>query len=260
VTVDKAGGQIPSPVPKMKKSSRLQPPIYSYKQIRTEEKKIYKRLFLLFGIIVVTIVILWFWGITFIQIIGGLSNSGSGNDLASGLQLPLLKPTISALPEFTNNEKITISGFTNANTKLTLFLNGIESGKTNADINGNYTFVDVSLKDGLNFIKITTELDGEIKEEKALITLDQKPPTLQITEPKDKDVVIKTSTINVKGQTDPDAKVYVNSIQATLDKNGTFTFVLGASPGENKIVVEAKDKAGNSKKVELTITVKDQGP
>lgn len=242
----------------MKKTVRIEPPTYSYKQFGAEERKIYKRLFFLIGIVVITILILWFWGITFIQLIGGLNSDKSNNDLASGLDLPLLKPTLTMLPEFTNKERLTISGFSTTNAKVTLFLNGIQSGETTADSNGNFTFVDVSLKEGLNFIKIVASLDGETKEEKALVTLDRKPPTLKVNEPKDQDIVTNKSFINVIGQTEPEAKVFVNSIQATTNGNGNFNFVVGTSTGENKIIVEAKDKAGNSEKVELTIIVKDQ--
>ena len=241
----------------MNKRTRLNAPTYSYRQFRTEEKKLYRRLALLLGIIVITVLALWFWGTTFIQIIGALGNTGN-SEISTGLNIPLIKPVVHSLPEFTNKGKITFSGFTSSDAQVVLLINGVEVSKTTADETGNFTFVDVTLREGLNFVKFFSEYNGEkSNEETALITLDRQPPTLQITSPNDGEILSKTTTITVKGSTEPGAKVFINSIQSTLDQSGGFTYILSVKTGDNKINIKATDKAGNTKEVRLVVTIQD---
>lgn len=232
-------------------------PTYNYNHLKNEEKHIYRRLVLFIGIATVILLIVWFWGITFIQIIGALGSRGDDGAKDTAFQAPLIKPVVSSLPEFTNKEMISVTGFTSSETMVTLFVNGNEIGTTTTNDSGNFTFGETALKEGLNFIKVIAKDDfGESEEEKVLITLDKKAPKLKITEPKDGQVIKKTASVTIKGATEEGAKVLINSIQATLNGD-SFTYILGVSPGENEIEIKATDKAGNTEKVTLTITVKD---
>ncbi|OGY26859.1 MAG: hypothetical protein A2Z11_01640 [Candidatus Woykebacteria bacterium RBG_16_43_9] len=241
----------------MKHNIRTGIPQYTYRQKNTADKKIYRRLAVFGGLTVVLLLAIWFWGVTFVNILGLLGTNDSEEGNQPKFELPLRKPTFEDLPEFTNKETITITGSINAEMTLTLFVNGSQSGETTADAGGNFSFVNVSLKEGLNLIKVVaTNSKEETKEETFLITLDKTKPQLAVTAPKSGQTFPKsTNSITVKGKTEPEATVFVNLIQATTDQDGNFSYVLTISPGENKIEVKSTDEAGNTEVEKLTITV-----
>jgi len=241
----------------MERKIRTGVPSYTYRQFNKENKQIYRRLAIIIGLTAILILVIWFWGISFVQIMGGLNSKGSSEDNTS-LDIPLLKPTLSGLPEFTNKGKITISGSTTTGADVVLYLNGAENGKTVADKSGAFSFTDVSLKEGLNFIKVVaSNKAGQTQEERATITMDQTEPSLDITEPINNQVFEKnTKTVTIKGTVEEDASVYINSIQTPIYQNGSLSYVFSLTAGENKIEIKAKDQAGNTKTINLTVIVK----
>ena len=241
----------------MKRSVRVGVPQYTYRQANTQEKLIYRRLAIIGGLTLVLLLIIWLWGLTFIRIIGALGTKNLDETPQNNIDLPLLKPTFSNLPESTNQDKITISGSTTADMSVTIFVNGTQVSKTVTDASGNFSFVDVSLKEGTNIIKVVaSDKAGGTEEQRAVITLDKQPPNLQISSPLDGQIFPKdTKTITIKGTTEPDSPVFINSIQAILDRDGNFSYNLDVQAGENKIEVKATDKAGNAKAINLTVSV-----
>lgn len=200
---------------------------------------------------------IWFWGVTFINILGFLGTNESDDTTPLSFELPLRKPTIEELPEFTNKESITISGSSNAEVTLTLFVNGTKTGETTADAGGNFSFVNVALKEGLNLLKVVaTNSKEETQEQTSLITLDKTKPELSITAPKNGETFPDdTKSITVKGKSEPDATVLVNLIQAITNADGSFSYVLTVTPGENKIEIKSTDQAGNVITEKLTIVI-----
>ena len=200
---------------------------------------------------------IWFWGVTFINILGFLGTNESDDTTPLSFELPLRKPTIEELPKFTNKESITISGSSNAEVTLTLFVNGTKTGETTADVGGNFSFVNVALKEGLNLLKVVaTNSKEETQEQTSLITLDKTKPELSITAPKNGETFPDdTKSITVKGKSEPDATVLVNLIQAITNADGSFSYVLTVTPGENKIEIKSTDQAGNVITEKLTIVI-----
>lgn len=241
----------------MKRPVRAGVPAYTYKQDKTEEKTIRRRLFIVGGLTLVLILIIWFWGVTFVQIIGALGINETESDTVTTIEIPLQKPNLQDLPEFTNKEKITISGTTSPALNLTLLVNGTQVGKTLSDKNGSFSFINVQLKEDINLIKVIASKEGgETQETRALITLDKTKPQLIINSPVNGQTFPKeTSSITIKGKSEADAIVMVNSIQAILDQDGNFSYTLSISSGENKIEITAADKAGNVSTEKLTVTV-----
>ncbi|OGY26221.1 MAG: hypothetical protein A2Z24_01510 [Candidatus Woykebacteria bacterium RBG_16_44_10] len=243
----------------MKRDVRVGVPQYTYRQSNKEEKVIRRRLAIIGGVTVVILLITWFWGLTFVRVIGWLGTRSSGSETAPPpeYEIPLQKPVLHDLPEFTNQDKLTVSGTTSAEANITLTVNGTEAGKTIADASGSFSFVNVPLKVGTNLLKVTVfNKSGESLSGSAIITLDKEPPNLQVSEPTNNQNFPKdTKQITVKGTAETESTVFVSSIQAMLDQNGSFSYSLDVSPGENKIEVKSVDKAGNSKIVNLTVTV-----
>jgi len=234
-------------------------PHYTYRQDKTEEKTLYRRLAIIGGITIILLIALAFWGVTFISIIGRLGTKGEDETTRISFEIPLQKPSLTSVPEFTNKDEITISGTTTSEASLVLYVNGTQISRTIADTSGNFSFIDVSLKEGLNLIKvIASNAAGDNQEERVLITLDKIKPELKITSPTNGQSFPKdTDTITIKGVTEPDSTVLINSIQGTLDQDGNFAYTLSVTVGKNKIEVKSTDKAGNSNIEKLSITVGD---
>jgi hypothetical protein len=241
----------------MKRGLRAGLPQYTYKQKNTAEKTLYRRLLFFGGLTLVLIAAIWFWGVTFVSVLGFLGTDSPDESDGIAFELPLRKPTLEDLPEFTNKEAITVAGSINPEVNLVLYVNGIESGETTADAGGNFSFANISLKEGLNLIKIVAKnTSGETQEITALATLDNKKPKLKITSPKNGQTFPKkTDSITVNGQAEPEAVVFVNLIQAIVDADGNFKYNLTLSPGVNNIEIKAADKAGNEEATKLSVTV-----
>jgi len=241
----------------MKRNLRTRIPHYTYKQKNTTDKKIYRRLAIIGTLTMVLFLAIWFWGVTFINILGFLGTDETDDSTPLSFELPLRKPEIEELPEFTNKESLTISGSSNAEVALTLFVNGTKTGETTADSGGNFSFVNVALKEGLNLLKVVaTNSKEETQEQTSLITLDKTKPDLNIESPKNGETFPDdTKTITVKGKSEPDATILVNLIQAITNADGSFSYILTIAPGENKIEIKSTDKAGNVRTEKLTVVI-----
>ncbi|MEX0616576.1 MAG: Ig-like domain repeat protein [Candidatus Woykebacteria bacterium] len=241
----------------MKRKPRKSLPHYTYRQFgKEEEKVIFKRMTLVLVASAVLLTIIWFWGTSFVNLLGILAKPEEQNLTTPTLELPIAKPTIIDLPETTNSEKISITGRTTAEKEV--ILESLEgTTKTTSEKDGSFTFKNVTLKKGLNLIKVyVLDSDGNKLEENLVITFDNTPPVLEILQPKDgQNFPEKTETIKILGKTEPEAEVFINALQAIVDPQGQFTFSYPAGKGPLKLDLKATDKAGNSKKVSLTVDI-----
>ncbi len=75
--------------------------------------------------------------------------------------------------------------------------------------------------------------------------VDHVPPVLKIDFPPSFLITNKTSVV-IKGNTEPNATVFVNGVKVDLDATGNFQHSVELREGLNLIVVESRDLAGNS--------------
>ena len=75
---------------------------------------------------------------------------------------------------------------------------------------------------------------------------------LNVSEPNNKSV-ITSSPVTVKGQTAPNASVFINELELQADKQGFFSAPLNLEEGINYIIVVANDIDGNFAEKELTV-------
>ncbi|MBS7530821.1 S8 family serine peptidase [Hazenella sp. IB182353] len=162
----------------------------------------------------------------------------------------------------TNKEKVTVTGKAAPTTTVKLFNGGEEIATTPATDEGTFS-VEINLKKGENVLTATsvTESGGTEPSAPITITLDQKKPVLTIDSPLDglktnKEVI----TVSGKAVDENLDKVKVNGKKATLKEDGTFTYRLLLSEGENKIKVLAIDQAGNKVKKTVKVYVKSTPP
>lgn len=166
-------------------------------------------------------------------------------------------PTINSLPEATNKKTITLTGSAEAGSTLKIFLNGKNVKDTLVDNSAVYS-LEVELEEGENEIWATaTDQAGNEspKSRKVIINFDTKPPDLEIESPKDGEQFYgKDKIINVRGKTEAGSTVSVNGRIASTSVDGQFFIKLPLNEGENKLQIQAVDKAGNTTQKEITIT------
>lgn len=78
-------------------------------------------------------------------------------------------------------------------------------------------------------------------------------PSLVLFEPQ-KNLVVHQDEIVVKGETEPDARVFINDEEIYPNENGEFSQEIPLSQGENQIVVLAENNAGKKKTIVREIT------
>lgn len=59
-----------------------------------------------------------------------------------------------------------------------------------------------------------------------------------------------SSTIDIKGKTEADAELTINSVNVPLNEDGSFLYSMPLSFGENALVLEVRDTAGNVSRVD----------
>ncbi len=241
----------------MKRKPRHSVPHYTYRQsTKSEERIIYRRVGIAILAVAVFLAVLWFWGTSFINLLGFLSKPEEPTSAPPTFDLPITKPALKPLPEATNSEKITVEGTTSASQEVTLE-SSTGTIKTIAETDGSFSFEGVTLKKGLNLIKVfVLDSTGNKLEESFVITFDNTKPLLEITQPKDGQTFpSSTKSIKVVGKTEEKAIVFINNIQAIVNPQGQFSFNYPAQEGTVKLEIKATDLAGNTEKTTLTVIV-----
>lgn len=89
--------------------------------------------------------------------------------------------------------------------------------------------------------------------------IDDLPPELTITEPKDKTLTNKRE-IAIKGRTNPGVSVYVGPNQKDVKEDGSFEFAYSLHEGTNDITVTAKKDSGKTTDSTVHVTLDSIAP
>ena len=211
------------------------------------------------GAIVALVAVIYYVGINGLTHIGGFWAifTGEKATVAGDTQAPP-PPTFSPLNPYTKQKALTVAGYAEPSAEVKVLINGTEAGTTIAEAGGTFSFKDATLKEGKNVITATAkDLAGNESQKSAelIVTLDTKKPALTISSPKDgQKITGEKNQVKVAGKTEPGVTVKINSIQARVLGDGSFSTTLIISTGETKITVIATDKAGNQEKVEMTVS------
>jgi hypothetical protein len=171
---------------------------------------------------------------------------------------PPVAPLLEALPAITNNPVATLRGSAEAGSRVVLYIGDVSSGQTVADQSGLFSFPNITLTEGMNtFTAVSLDLAGNTSQisESVNVTLDTKAPATAITTPADK-AILNTQMVTVSGGIDdPTAQVTVNGLPAQ-GSGGIWTlegFTL--QEGNNSLLVEARDPAGNKGSASATVVL-----
>lgn len=177
-------------------------------------------------------------------------------------ELPI--PTVS-VDRYTREDEITVTGETDPKTKVMVWVNGEEAGKTvRSDKEGAYEFTFEVDEEGDYEIEAAT-IKGWLKKTRSLksdptkVTVDWSAPSSDVELTYDENV--GTDSMTVSGNTgEGGIKVTLKgdeTYEVTSDKNGDFEITdITLAEGDNAFTVTLEDNAGNQKelarKVEVT--------
>ncbi len=171
---------------------------------------------------------------------------------------PLQTPILDTLPPATPSSKIKVTGKSfYKEGEIELYLNDSLFKKTSVDEKGDFSFEDVTLIEGDNYIKARQTKNGKKSDysEEKKITYIKNQPKLDINSPSDKATFKKADQeITVNGKTDPDNKVTINGFVAIVDSVGNFSYVLKLNEGDNKIKIEATNPVDMKTSKEITVS------
>lgn len=182
---------------------------------------------------------------------GGETNLTNSQNSINFIPSPVLNPIVPA----TNSAQIIITGISQKDRKIELFLNSRKIDETDTEDNGEFRF-EPTLKKGTNTVSVRAVYKDKKSDasEKYIVEYKDTAPKLEISFPSDETSFKKEDkSVEVKGQTDANVTVTVNGFFAVTSENNSFSYVLQLHDGDNEVKILAVDNAGN--KSEKTIKV-----
>lgn len=199
------------------------------------------------GIFLIGVILLKF-GIPLLADLGFLSSQiipKKESTKKNNNEVYLSPPSINPLPEATNSEGIEVSGVSTTGETVSVYLNGSQFDEVEIESDGSFNLL-IKLSEGTNIVKAKSVEGDKESDFSESVNIDylKNPPDLTIESPSDGETT-KESNFNVRGKTDPSARVSVNGFRAIVNSNGDFSYKLALREGENEVKIVAEDEAGN---------------
>ncbi len=229
-------------------------------RLKAEENRIRRNLIAKFGLFILTILAVFFVGLPIlVKIIITMSTFKKDQMIYTANETTaLFPPLLDPIFEATNSSPITISGYSEKNAKVKIYINGKETNQAVTDAEGKFRILNVRLSEGNNTLAASTLKDDKESTTSSSLNIIYKKtsPTLDISSPKDGDKFSSDDNKEkvLSGTTDPGNRVTVNGRMVIVENTGKFKYPLSLSTGENILKVEAIDIAGNKTETELKVT------
>ncbi len=161
---------------------------------------------------------------------------------------------IDEVPIATNSASLFISGNVNNFDKVEVYINKVLRKTIATSVEDSFNEKISGLKQGQNeiYIKATNTKAKQERKSEVFPVEYKKKLELELKEPQE-GATIRTEDVKVIGTTDKDTTVQVNNHPAVVDSSGTFEATIRLKEGENTLVIEAEDLAGNTQKKEIKV-------
>jgi hypothetical protein len=184
--------------------------------------------------------------------------NSSGRPVEKSDYIPPSPPVFISRFEATNSAYLVLKGIAEPGSMVFLTQNSNSVKSVVASENGEFEFSQVILTDGDNeFFGVAVDPAGNKSQpsNKLNIYLSIKEPKLVIEKPITGQVFSgNNSKIEISGLTDPEVRLTINERVVIVATDGRFHHQLGLSPGENKLLISAVNKAGNRIQKEITVS------
>jgi hypothetical protein len=167
----------------------------------------------------------------------------------------LSAPQFYPLPEATNSASLKVSGFSQPNERIDVYLNDLNVKSFEVDSEGKFEG-SLALSLGLNKIYAVAKDKQDQQSPSSQVWsvfFEDTAPMLEILEPADGATIKKTSRVTLKGKTAPTSKITVNSHQVVVDSEGNFAYSVSLQSGENKFTIVCLDPSQNKTEKEWLI-------
>lgn len=175
---------------------------------------------------------------------------GQSNELKT-----LIAPRLQPMPEATFSASLDVNGFAQAGVNVAVYVNGVEEDEVLVNDNGEFEALGVNLKAGKNRIWAVAG-DGKgnksPESDEVVVQVDNSEPKITIDSPRDGEDVSEEK-ITVTGLVDEEVSLTINGHFVLQGSDKSFSKSIKLSEGENKIVIEAEDDAGNVAEKELVV-------
>jgi hypothetical protein len=225
---------------------------------RIEEGRNRRTIFLYIFLSILFVIFLIFLGPKFLGFFSGLvANINSDNqESVVGDTNPPIPPRFNFLPKFTNTTTIDVSGSSEPDSTVVIFIDDSKH-ETVADNQGMFsTKIDLNKSENNIFGKAVDLAGNESgKSQSYIVTYDDEKPEVEISKPKEGESFYGNSQrqLTLEGKTEANTKVTINDRVVIVDGSGNFRFPTSLGDGENSFNVKVTDQAGNL--TELTVKV-----
>lgn len=226
-----------------------------------EERRNTRNAILLVILTIIVGLVLFFFGVPilgkFTTFVASLKKTKSVSSQLNDTTPPA-PPQFDTFSEFTNKNKITLTGRAEPGSTVKITFNGQSQETQTNSTNGNFSF-DENLVNGENdFLGTAKDTAGnESQPTKTYkIYFNNKPPSLNINSPSDGAQFFGTNQrqVTIDGKTDVNVQVTINDRIVFVEDDGSFQFTTTLSEGQNKFAIKATDQAGNSSEKDITLS------
>lgn len=177
--------------------------------------------------------------------------SNTNKNEISFIAAPVLNPVSQA----TNSAQIIITGTTEKNQDVYLYINNSQVDQVVSSDKGIFKFIE-NLEKGSNQINAKVKRNDKESDFSNTLSISYQTsqPKLEVTSPSDGQQFKKDqNTAKVTGKTDFGVSVTVNGFWAQIDDANDFSYNLALQNGDNQIKIVATDQAGNKSEKELRV-------
>lgn len=225
---------------------------------RFEEKRALRSTALYIALTVGVVVLLFTLGIPLVSRLAILVGNVTRTDLEYGQDSPPPPPPrINEPKEATNEEKLKITGYTNAGNTVAIYFND-EKTEVLATASGEFTAMfDLSIGPNTVYAEVVDSRGQKsMPSEKFTVTLDKEPPKLEIISPENGKSFFGATQkqTQIDGQSEPNTHITINDRVVIVKNDGKFNFPVSLEPGENTFKIVATDEAGNKTELEFKLS------
>lgn len=229
---------------------------YKSRLSEIEERRSIRSALIFGGLTIIIIILAVIFGLSYLPKFVNLFNKNSSSN-SNTQTSTLLPPNLSILPQYTNNQNLTVKGTTSPNSTIKIFFNN-SIDQTVSDGSGNFA-ANITLVKGSNTIyAVLVDNQGNISANSNSFTVNytNQVPNLTVSVPQNNQTFYGPTqkTLTIQGSTDSGNVVTINDHIVILDSNGKFAYSFDLQNGDNQLKIVSTDPANNKKEIDLKVT------
>lgn len=231
--------------------------IYSRKRIVEQKNNVKKAILFTFGSILVVVLLVVF-GIPAVSNLLGVLTDIKQSNTPSQIDdtTPPITPRFDPIQKHTNKNELEITGRTEPGATVFLLFND-KNSEVLANSEGSFRST-ANLTEGENTLyAYAKDTSGNQSDNSTtiLILYDKTPPMIEILKPTNNSEFVgpKERQLTIEGKSEENAKVTINGRHVFVENDGSYSYTISLSEGENKFIVRAEDEAGNSTDKEFVV-------